>query len=230
MKKPEALGLIPARGGSKGVPGKNKRLLGGKPLIQWTIEAAHNAESITELIVSTDDQEIAEISRGCGAEVIMRPPELAQDHSLVIDAIQHVMMALRAHGKILPECIALLQPTAPTRLPSDIDNAVALFFEHKKHPVCSVVQVEDAHPARMYTLTEDGTMTSLFPKMAAARRQDLPPVYHRNGAVYVFGQREINNKEIVTPNMLPYIMPAERSFNIDTEIDWKIIQMVLGHA
>jgi CMP-N,N'-diacetyllegionaminic acid synthase len=230
MKKPEALGLIPARGGSKGVPGKNKRLLAGKPLIQWTIEAAHEAESITQILVSTDDHEIAEISRACGAEVIMRPPELAQDQSLVIDAIQHVMMVLRSHGEILPECIALLQPTAPTRLPSDIDNAVAIFSQYGKHPVCSVVKVEDAHPARMYTLTEDGTMASLFPRMAAARRQDLPPIYHRNGAVYVFGQREVNSGEIVTPNMLPYIMPAERSFNIDTEIDWKIIQMVMGHA
>lgn len=225
--KHDVLGLVPARAGSKGVPGKNKRALAGKPLIQWAIEDGLEAETVTRVLVTTDDVEIADISRACGAEVIMRPAELAQDHSLVIHAIQHVMNTLQSRGEELPECVALLQPTAPTRVPSDIDNAVAMFFEHGMHPVCSVVRVEDAHPARMYTLSEDGTLVSLFPEMAAARRQDLPPVYHRNGAVYVFGQREIENGVIVAPNMLPYVMPAERSFNIDTEIDWKIIEMVM---
>ena len=228
--KNEVLGLIPARQGSKGVPGKNKRLLAHKPLIQWAIEVAQKAESITRIIVSTDDNEIAEISQNCGVEVIMRPPELAQDSSLIIDTIKHVIESIATRGEMLPESIALLQPTTPMRIPSDVDNAVKIFFQHNKHPVCSVVRVEDAHPARMYTLTDDGILTSFMPEIASARRQDLPAVYHRNGAVYVFGQREIRNSQIVTSSMLPYIMPAERSFNIDTEIDFKIIQMLMENA
>lgn len=225
--KRKALGLVPARGGSKGVPGKNKRLVAGKPLIQWTIEAGLEAETVETVVVSTDDVEIAEISRGCGAEVIMRPSEIAGDTAPVIEAVRHVVSVLRKQGADAPECIALLQPTAPMRLPADIDGAVSLFFEQQPAPVCSVVQVEDNHPARMYVISENGSLNPLFPEMAVARRQDLPPVFHRNGAVYVFGPREIASGDIISERMRPYLMPAERSLNIDTELDLTVINALM---
>lgn len=227
MKELKALGFIPARGGSKGVPGKNKRLLAGKPLIQWTIEAALAATSIGDVIVSTDDPEIADISRACGAGVIERPRDIAADASPVIDAVRHALQLRAAQGHTAAECVALLQPTAPMRLASDIDAAVRMFLEHDHTPVCSVVRCEDNHPARMYRLSPDGVLLSLFPELASARRQDLPPIFHRNGAVYVFGQREIDAGVIIGDYMLAYEMPASRSLNIDTELDMAIVQTVM---
>lgn len=226
--KPEVLGFIPARGGSKGVLGKNKRILAGKPLIQWTIEAARDANLVTEVVVSTDDPEIAMISRNCGIVVIERPSDISGDVSPVIDAVRHALTAREFEGSPAPECIALLQPTAPQRLASDIDSAVAMFFDNDRTPVCSVVRCEDNHPARMYHRSTAGVLLPIFPKLSTARRQDLPPVFHRNGAMYVFGPREVDAGAIISDHMLAYEMPAERSLNIDTELDLKILQAVMA--
>lgn len=230
MSKPEALGFIPARGGSKGVSCKNKRMLAGKPLIQWTIEAAQDAVTIREILVSTDDPEIAEISRACGVDVIERPAGIAGDASLVIDAVRHAMLARVQQGRQVPACVALLQPTTPMRRAVDIDNSVELYFEHDLMPVCSVVRCEDNHPARMYRQSSEGVLMPLFPQFASARRQDLPSVFHRNGAVYVFGQPEIDAGVIIGDHMLAYEMPASRSLNIDTELDMIILQAVMLRA
>lgn len=226
--KPEVLGFIPARGGSKGVPGKNKRLLAGKPLIQWTIDAARNANLVTQLVVSTDDPEIAAIARSCGVTVIERPSDISGDVSPVIDAVRHALTVLEIEGSSLPECIALLQPTAPQRLPSDIDSAVSMFFDNDRTPVCSVVRCEDNHPARMYHLSSDGVLLPIFPKLSTARRQDLPPVFHRNGAVYAFGKCDVDAGVIISDHMLAYEMPAIRSLNVDTELDLKILQAIMA--
>jgi CMP-N-acetylneuraminic acid synthetase len=133
-------------------------------------------------------------------------------------------------GKSPPDCIVLLQPTAPMRQPHDIDEAVRLFFSHDRVPVCSVVRCEDNHPARMYRLSPDGVLIPLFPELSQLRRQDLPPVFHRNGALYVFGQRELESGEIVGQHMLAYEMPASRSLNVDTELDMKVLEAVMGTA
>lgn len=228
--KPEVLGFIPARGGSKGVPGKNKRLLAGKPLIQWTIEAARDAKFVTVVVVSTDDPEIAVISRNCGVTVIERPSDISGDVSPVIEAVRHSLTVREFQGSPSPECIALLQPTAPQRLASDIDSAVGLFFENDRTPVCSVVRCEDNHPARMYQRSGAGVLIPIYPELSTARRQDLPPVFHRNGALYVFGSREVDAGVIISDHMLAYEMPAERSLNIDTELDLRILQAVMAGA
>lgn len=230
MNRPEVLGFIPARGGSKGVPGKNKRLLAGKPLIQWTIEAAQASDTLTAIVVSTDDPEIAAIARHVGVEVIERPADIAGDASPVIEAVRHALVEREVSGHLIPTCIALLQPTAPMRLPADIDAAVHLFFCHDLSPVCSVVRCEDNHPARMYRQSPVGVLLPLIPEFATARRQDLPPVFHRNGAVYVFGQREVAAGVIIGERMVAYEMPASRSLNIDTELDMTILQTVMASA
>lgn len=226
--RPEVLGLIPARGGSKGVLGKNKRFLAGKPLIQWTIEAAQASQAVTAIAVTTDDSEIAAIAHQCGVEVIERPADIAGDASPVIDAVRHALVEREARGCVLPACIALLQPTAPMRLAADIDAAIELFFNHELSPVCSVVRCEDNHPARMYRQTSDGMLLPLIPEFATARRQDLPPIFHRNGAMYIFGQREVAAGVIIGEHMLAYEMPAKRSLNIDTELDMTILQTVMA--
>lgn len=228
--KPEVLGFIPARGGSKGVAGKNKRLLAGKPLIQWTIEAAQASRALTGIVVSTDDPEIAAIARGCGVEVVERPADIAGDTSPVIDAVRHALGQRETLGCAAPACIVLLQPTAPMRLASDIDASVELFFGHDLSPVCSVVRCEDNHPARMYRQSSEGVLVPLIPEFATARRQDLPPVFHRNGAVYVFGQREVAAGVVIGEHMLAYEMPASRSLNIDTELDMTILQAVMADS
>lgn len=159
--------------------------------------------------------------------MIERPRDIALDASPVIDAVRHALRVRAEQGHTAAECVALLQPTAPMRLASDIDAAVRMFLDHDHAPVCSVVRCEDNHPARMYRQSPDGVLLSLFPELASARRQDLPPVFHRNGAVYVFGQREVDAGVIIGDHMLAYEMPASRSLNIDTELDMAIVQTVM---
>lgn len=226
--KPEVLGIIPARGGSKGVPFKNRRLIAGKPLIQYSIDSALLSKRLTMVVVSTDDPAIGEIARASGVEVINRPTNMAEDASPVIDAVRHVVETLEAAGRPKPQAMVLLQPTAPLRTSEDIDEAVELFYNGGLNPVCSVSRCEDNHPARMYTLNEKGALTSLMAELADLRRQDLPPVYHRNGALYVFGQSELSNGQIITPSMTPYVMDVMQSLNVDTEMDMLVLDAIMS--
>lgn len=216
-----AVAIIPARGGSKGVPGKNKRHVCGRPLIHYTLDAARAATKVEKIFVTTDDPDIAEICTEFDAiEVIRRPADIAQDDSPVIEAVRHALQAEEM------DAIILLQPTSPFRTGADIDAAISLFRANGMTPVCSVCQVEDAHPARMYRI-EDGHLISLMPELAELRRQELPPVYHRNGAIYVFGQRELERGQIIVDQMIPYVMGHEASVNIDTEIDLLLLEAIL---
>ena len=225
--KPEILGLIPARGGSKGVLHKNRRLVAGQPLIQYTIAAALASARLTQIVVSTDDPEIGRIARDLGVLVIERPAEIAGDASPVIDAVRHAVEQLAQQGHASLTGIALLQPTAPLRTANDIDAAVTLFLDGALNPVCSVYRCEDNHPARMYRVDGHGRLASLMPDLASLRRQDLPAVYHRNGAVYVFGRRELAQGLIICPGMTPYVMDQQRSLNVDTEFDLRMLEAVL---
>ena len=220
---PERVAIIPARGGSKGVPGKNKRIVGGRPLIAYSIAAAREAASIDRVLVTTDDPDIAAIARAEGVQVVERPDAIAGDASPVIDAVIH---ALENAGVADVGAVVLLQPTSPLRTGADIDAALSL-FEAERAPVCSVCRAEDAHPARMYRI-EGGRLCSLMPELAAERRQDLPAVYHRNGAIYVFGPEQLARREIITADMVAYEMPSESSVNIDTELDLMLLEAVLA--
>lgn len=221
---PETIAIIPARGGSKGVPGKNKRLVAGRPLIAYSIAAAHAANAVDRVVVSTDDPEIASIAREEGAELVERPAGYSKDDSPVIDAVIH---ALNSLGIVAPGAIVLLQPTSPLRTSEDIDRSVSLFKAHQT-PVCSVYRAEDAHPARMYWIKNE-RLHALMPELAALRRQDLPPVFHRNGAIYVFGPAQLEQREIITDDMIAYEMPTASSINIDTELDLMLLEAVLAH-
>lgn len=223
------LAIVPARGGSKGVPRKNRRIVAGRPLIAYTLDAAKAATSLARIVVSTDDPEIAAIAAAEGVEVVMRPADIAGDASPVIDAVRHVLADLAARDGFDPDGVVLLQPTSPFRSGADIDAAVAVFARNACTPVCSVYQVEDAHPARMYRI-EGERLVSLTPELASVRRQDLPPVYHRNGSVYVFGRREIASGAIIGPDMAPFVMGPESSVNVDTEIDLLLVGAILERS
>jgi N-acylneuraminate cytidylyltransferase len=220
---PERVAIIPARGGSKGVRGKNKRLVGGRPLIAFTLEAARQSERLDRIVVTTDDPEIADLARTAGAEVVERPSEIAADDSPVIDAVLHALEVLAITDLA---ALVLLQPTSPLRAAADIDAALDL-FEHTGIPVCSVCRAGDAHPARMYRV-EDGVMRPLIPELASNRRQDLPPLFHRNGALYIVGLEQLRARQLICDPMVPYEMDPERSVNIDTELDLMVLEALLG--
>jgi CMP-N,N'-diacetyllegionaminic acid synthase len=220
------LAIIPARGGSKGVPRKNTRLLGAKPLIAYSIEAGKGAASVSDLVVSTEDAEIARVAREYGAEVVQRPALLAEDTTPMPPVIQHVL-AERGQGV---EILLLLQPTCPQRRAGDIEAALRLFDDPLVGSVMSVYQVEDHHPARMYRL-EHGRLAPLLPEWSQARRQDLPAVFHRNGAIYAC-RREVFDRAglLWDEHPCPYVMPRDRSLNIDDPLDFEIAELLLARG
>lgn len=221
---PRVLALIPARGGSKGVPGKNTRIVAGKPLLAHSIHQALAAETVDVTVVSSDDAVILATAGEHGATALRRPATMAQDHSPVTEAIAH---AYDSYGPF--DAIVLLQPTSPLRLPADIDAAVQLFLRTGR-PVCSVYRVEDTHPARMYRIENHGVTDDLSPLMrdqASLRRQDLPPVYLRNGALYVFGPEQVTAGRIITDDMVAYVMPPESAVNVDTEMDFVLLKLIM---
>lgn len=220
------LGIIPARGGSKGVVRKNIREVAGRPLIAYTIEAARASRFLTRCIVSTDDKETAEISALLGCEVMDRPAELAQDETPTIAVVKHVFGLLESQGESFDYGL-VLQPTSPLRTGPDIDSALQALDQSDADSVVSVYQVSDHHPARMYKL-ENGHLVSFDEKFASARRQELPPVYHRNGAIYTFRRSLLDQDTLMGEKILPYVMAEDRSLNIDTEYDLVLADFILS--
>ncbi len=226
------IALIPARGGSKGLPRKNIRLLGGKPLIAWTIEAAIQSVCFTHVVVSTDDPEITEISKSFGAEVpFQRPPELASDTAKSINVIIHAVEFFEEQGVNFQE-LALLQPTSPLRNAVDIERAVTVFNEKKAasrgRAVVSVCQSEHS-PLWMNTIAEDLSMADFLSKnIANLGRQSLKQYYRINGAIYLANIEYLKeNNGFFGPKTYAYIMPQERSVDIDTELDLKFAEFLL---
>lgn len=220
----KVLALIPARGGSKGVPRKNIKLLAGKPLIAYSIEAALQSSAVNTCLVSTEDAEIATVAKQHGAEVLLRPPELAQDKTAMPDVIEQVLKERGAGFDLL----VLLQPTCPQRTANDIDAALKAFDDPQVQSVISVVQVEDQHPARMYKI-EGERLLPLHPELMGERRQDLPPVYHRNGAIYACRIAHFNaTRSLWDERPFPFIMPRERSINIDDMFDFQMAEFIFS--
>lgn len=222
------LGIIPARGGSKGVPRKNIRILGGKPLIVYTIEEAKKSKYIDRLVVSTEDPEIAEIARRSGCEVIHRPNELAQDNSLVIDVVKHVLEHLNSKEGAKFDYVVLLQPTTPFRKCEDIDNAIEKMLKLGGDSVVSITEVGDKHPARMKMIVNERIVDIFDRKWDFTPRQQLPKVYIRNGAIYAAKTEVIYSKNSFRgDDCIAYVMPEERSINIDTYIDFMLAELIL---
>lgn len=224
------IAVIPARGGSKGVPRKNVRMLAGKPLIAWSIEAALAAPAISRVVVSTEDEEIADVACAFGAETpFVRPPELASDEASTLSVLQHAVRELERQPDAGIDRVVLLQPTSPLRNVADIEATLAVMGGNDVTSAISVVAVQHAHPMLLKTI-RDGL---LVPYMAdypeGARRQDLsPPVYAANGAVYVLSRDTLVREDaLLGSRPAPYIMDAERSLDIDTEFDLHLADFLL---
>ncbi|WP_423607177.1 cytidylyltransferase domain-containing protein [Sphingomonas sp. MS122] len=215
--------LIPARGGSKGIPRKNIREIAGKPLIAWTIQAALAAPGVDAVVVSTEDEEIAAVSREWGADVpFMRPAELAADETPGIDPVLHAIDVLPSYDAVL-----LLQATSPLRGVADIEGILTLAAQTGAPAVVSVCEPED-HPNWMYRLDAGSRLAPLMPTPEVTRRQDLPPVYALNGAMY-FARTDWlrETRGFLSAETRGYPMPAERSVDIDTPLDWRVAEMLL---
>jgi N-acylneuraminate cytidylyltransferase/CMP-N,N'-diacetyllegionaminic acid synthase len=223
------LAVIPARGGSKSIPYKNIRVLAGKPLIAWTIEMALACLGLDRVIVSTDNQGIADIARQYGAEVpFLRPSKLAQEDTPGIEPILHAVQWLDEHESYRPDYVIVLQPTSVLRTTQDIEAAVQLAEKYQADAVVSVCPVSQ-HPYWMKRLTEDGRVLDfLLLDHPYTSRQELPPVYALNGAVYLI-RREVllQRKTFYTDRTYAYIMPLERSLDIDTPWDWYLAELIL---
>lgn len=226
--KLKTLGIIPARGGSKGIPRKNIRNICGKPLIEYSISSAKESNKLTHFVVSTEDAEIAEISKKLGAHVINRSAEIANDDTPMLPVIQDAVRREEKRLGLKYDVVLILQPTTPMRTGEDIDSAITLLVNSRADSVVSVYKVSDAHPARMYKIT-DKKLTPFAPEIADVRRQELPPVYHRNGAIYCFKRDLVMEQEtFFGDDIRPLVMDAEVSVNIDEEMDLLIAELVIA--
>ncbi len=223
----KVLGLIPARGGSKGVPRKNIRLLNGKPLLAYTAENALHAKSLTRLILSTEDIEIAEVGRNCGLDVpFLRPIELAQDSTPSLAVVRHALLVMAQNDEHF-DAVCLLQPTNPLRRAADIDACIELLSESNADCVVSVLPVPHEYNPKwvFWKNGNDQMVLATGDSEIISRRQDLPNAFHRDGSVYVTRSEVIINRQSLYGDYVKgYEISPEFSANIDTEADWQAIE------
>lgn len=224
------LGLIPARGGSKGVPRKNAKDLAGKPLVAWTVECALASRRLDRVVLSTDDDEIAEIGSRWGVEVpFRRPAAIAADATPMIDVVVHALDALESMDEPF-DAVCLLQPTSPLRTPDDVDAAISLLESSGADCVFSTLEVPtEHHPDWVFVVDESSNLRLANGEVEPiARRQDLRPAVYREGSIYVSRSEVIRTKRFLYGEQvrgLP-IDPA-RSVNIDTVEDWNLAESML---
>lgn len=223
--------VIPARGGSKGLPGKNIRVLGDKPLIAWTIHAAIVSNIFRDILVSTDNLDIADVAKKYGATIpFMRPSELSGDLVSQADVVKHIIHWMEELNN-LPDYIMLLQPTSPLRTAEDIKNALNLTLTHNPDAIVSVVPASE-HPYLAKKIGSDGILVDFIPYIdKPERRQEFPEAYILNGAIYLIRPKVfLENSSFTPPNTLGYIMPAKRSIDIDTLWDFTLAELILKYC
>ena len=222
----KVLGIITARGGSKGIPKKNIKDLGGRPLIAYTVVAAKKSKLLTRVILSTDDEEVANIAKDYGCEVpFMRPSELAQDISTSIDVLKHAINWVRENEKQEYDYIMILQPTSPLRIAEDIDNSIAIAEETNADSVMSVVLIEDFSSKKIKKIVSNKIVPYFEHEGAfSARRQDQIPAYKRNCAIYLTKTSLIMKGDLFGKDSRAYIMPEERSVDINKPVDFEMAE------
>ena len=218
------LAIIPARGGSKSVPKKNIRMLGNKPLIHWTIEAAMKSDSISRVILSTDDKEIAELCKPTGIEIpFMRPDELAKDDSLAIDNYLYTIEKLNKEFSYNKKEFIVLLPTVPFRTSNDIDNAINIFYKNNSDSVISCTEL--THPIDWIFSINKNVIIKKKNDQKLMNRQNSIKTYIPNGGIYVFKYSLLKEKyTYYSDKTYAYVMPKERSIDIDTQNDFKIAE------
>lgn len=222
------LAIIPARGGSKGLPGKNIRPLLGKPLIGWTIEQAKASQYIDELFVSTDSQEIADIAEQFGVKVpSLRPAELSADKSPSSEFIIYTLELLKSEGRNF-DIFVLLEPTSPLRDVEDIDKSISMLINNADaESIIGVSKIEDKHPDFL-VLLENRFIRSYTNAYSVKRRQDLDDLYFFEGSVYASKvDAYLKNRTFIHKNTLGYVVPKYKSFEVDDIVDFKIIEALM---
>jgi len=223
------IGVIPARGGSKGIPNKNIRPLLGKPLIEYSIKTGLECSSLDHLIVTTDSHEIARISVECGADVpFMRPPELASDEAPMLPVLQHAITASENYYKKTVDVLVLLDPTGPLRIVDDVEGCLNLFLESDCDAVISGNQPHRS-PYFNMVCPDNGYVTlAIRPSEPIGRRQDSPKVYDLNTVVWVYSRKALMEEKARIPKRtLLYLIPSERAVDIDTELDFKVLEYLM---
>ncbi|OCL27626.1 acylneuraminate cytidylyltransferase [Orenia metallireducens] len=224
----EVLSIILARSGSKGISQKNIKKLKGKPLISYTIEEAIKSKYIDRVIVSTDDFEIRKVAKQCGAEVpFIRPKELATDEATSEDAMIHAINWLKLNEKYKSDYVILLQPTSPLRKVQDIDGAIEKFARSNGDSLLGLCEA-NKHPYWMMEVKNEEAFYFISEIGKYTRRQDLPKIYNINGAIYITKTKLfLQTKCRWCGKIIPYVMPKERSIDIDDMLDWKLAELLL---
>lgn len=227
------LGVIPARGGSKGIPRKNLRPLAGKPLLVWTAEAALDAKLLSRVILSTDDESIAAVGRAAGLDVpFLRPQSLAEDETPTLPVVRHALQFLEAAGARY-DAVCLLQPTSPLRRPDTIDGCIALLERESVDAVVTVLPVPtEHHPYWAFVAGADGLLRlATGATSPPARRQELPPAFHREGSVYVTRRDVVMEQgSLYGTKLLGYAVDPAGSVNLDTPAQWERAEALLRNA
>jgi N-acylneuraminate cytidylyltransferase len=225
------LALLPARGGSKRLPGKNVRFLGGKPLITWSLDVVKGLPEIADILVTTDDEQIAQIARAWGAMVPwLRPAALATDEATSADACIHALDWYESvHGPV--DGILLLQPTSPFRGRANVIRGIDLFRSHQQRRVVAISPAE-SHPMWCFKLEGERALPFIEGKGLQTRSQDLPPAYVVNGALYLISPQDLRGSgSFYSPDMVPMtIENSAQSIDIDTERDWKVAEAILAEG
>ncbi len=229
VKKPEVLAIIPARGGSKGIPRKNIRDFAGHPLIAYSISAGLNAKTVTRTIVSTDDEEIAAVARACGAETpFLRPEEFARDNTTDLPVFQHALRWLKENEGYVPDVVVQLRPTSPVRPLNCVDDAVNLLLAHPEADSVRGVVEADQCPYKMWLIDpSDGHMNPLIgvegiPEAYNAPRQQLPKAFWQIGHIDAIRPRVILEQDSMSGRVImPLIMDPRFTVDIDTPRDWQ---------
>lgn len=224
------IAIVPARGGSKSIPGKNIKPLYGKPLLAWSIDIAREISEIDRIIVSTDDSEIASVASTYGAEVYDRPARFASDEALVIDALKDLLSRLASEGDAT-EWVVLLEPTCPLRSADDVRKCLALVAQGHFDSVATFKDA-DLNPHRAWRLV-DGVPEVFIPGAVPwLPRQKLPKAYQLNGAVYIFRAALLaeETKSLLVGRLGAVLMPRERSQDIDDHLDFMIVEAILKES
>jgi CMP-N-acetylneuraminic acid synthetase len=224
----DGVAIVPARGGSRGLPGKNLRTVGGTPLVVRAIEAGRAARCVSRVLVTTDSDEIAAVARAAGAEVpFRRPPELARDDTPGVAPVAHALRWLADHEGALPAWTVVLQPTSPLRTAADVDATFEAAAGRGADAAVSVCAAKH-HPSWVKRLGAGGRLEDFVPGPPPARRQDLPAAYALNGAVYVARSRFVlEHGTLLAPATYAHVMPPERSVDVDTEVDLAVAECLL---
>lgn len=222
------LAIVPARGGSKGIKDKNIKEIEGRPLIEYTIEAAKRCEYIDEIVVSTDSEKIAKVAKKAGAKVpFLRPDELASDTARTIDVVLFTIEQLKLIGQEY-DIVVLLQPTSPLRDEDDICGAIEKYVSCNMKSLVSVSEVSES-PILMRQIVDETHMEKLLNINSTIRRQDMAKYYMVNGSIYINKIEELNSDTSLNDNVIPYVMDRSHSVDIDDDVDIEVMKYYVNN-